>query len=119
MPKAALLIVVLAALAACKSTGGTGLTGERLAPQVREASANVITEAEIRAQSFQNAWQAIIALRPNWPKIDGYVNTRRIQYERLQEIPVDTVREIRLLSREQARVRFGPEAQQLIHVITK
>lgn len=119
MPRALVLVALLVGLAACKSTGGTGLTGERLAPQVREASANVITEAEIKAQSFKNAWQAIIALRPTWPKIDGYVNRRRMQYERFQEVPADSVREIRLLSREQARVQFGPEAQQLIHVITK
>ncbi len=120
MPRV-LLVVILAAITGCQSSGGasTGMTGERLSGQAREISANVITAAEIQAQSFRNVWQAILSLRPTWPRIDGYINTRRIQYERLQEIPADTVREIRLLSREQARVRFGPEAQQAILVITK
>lgn len=119
MSRTWLLVGAVAFLAACKSSGGTGLTGERLSGQARQASANVITAAEMRPHTFKNAWQAIISLRPNWPKIDGYVNRRRIQYEAFQDVPADTVVEIRLLSREQARVQFGPEAQQLIHVITK
>jgi hypothetical protein len=32
---------------------------------------------------------------------------------------VTDVKEIRLLSREQARVRFGPDAQQTILVVTR
>jgi hypothetical protein len=106
-------------VASCASSGSTGMTGERLGGETRAVNANVITAAEIAAQSFKNAWQAIISLRPTWPKIDAYVDRRRMQYERLQEIPIDSVREIRLLSREQARVRFGPEAQQTILVVTK
>ena len=121
MQRLVLVFVLVVVVAACASSGGTstGITGERLSGEARAMSANVITAAEIQAQSFKNAWQAILSLRPNWPKIDGYVNSRRIQYERFQDIPADSVREIRLLSREQARVRFGPEAQQVIHVITK
>lgn len=106
-------------LTGCASGGGTGMTSERLGGESRQVSANLITAEEIAAQSFQNAWQAIISLRPTWPKISAYVGNSRISFERLQEVPVTTVKEIRLLSREQARVRFGPEAQQTILVVNK
>jgi hypothetical protein len=82
-------------------------------------SASLITSEEIQAQSFTNAWQAVISLRPTWPKIPAWVGNRRIAFERLQEIPVANVKEIRLLSRKQARVRFGPDAQQTILVVTR
>ena len=118
MRKAILLLAVI--LTGCASGGGgTGLTGERLGAEARQVSANVITAEEISAQSFKNAWQAIIALRPTWPKVTAYVNSRRMGFESLQETPSADVKEIRLLSREQARVRFGPEAQQTILVLTK
>ena len=109
------------AATACSSAGTatTGMTGDRLAGEARAQSANVITAEEIGRQSFSNAWQAILSLRPNWPKVDAYVNSRRSSLENLQDVPIATVREIRLLSREQARVRFGPEAQQAILVVTK
>jgi hypothetical protein len=47
------------------------------------------------------------------------VGNGRIQFERLQEVKVATIKEIRLLSREQARVRFGPDAQQTILIVSK
>jgi hypothetical protein len=100
-------------------TASTGMTGEQVTGDVRAASANLITAEEIGRQSFKNAWQAILSLRPNWPKVDAYVNQRRSSLENLQDVPIATVKEIRLLSREQARVRFGPEAQQSILVVTK
>lgn len=110
----------LVGVSACASGGGgTGMTSDRLGGQARQVSANVISEEEIRAQTFTNAWQAVISLRPTWPKIPAYVKNGRIAFERLQEVPVADVKEIRLLSREQARVRFGPEAQQTILVVTK
>jgi len=95
------------------------MTGQALPTQVRQGSANLITAEEISRQTFKNAWQAILSLRPNWPKVDAYVNQRRSSLENLQDVPIETVKEIRLLSREQARVRFGPEAQQAILVVTK
>jgi len=95
------------------------MTSERLGGEARRVNANLITSEEIAAQSFNNAWQAIISLRPTWPKIPAYVRNGRMAFERLQEIPIADVREIRLLSREQARVRFGPDAQQTILVVTR
>ncbi len=115
------LSFLVAILAGCSSGGGatTGMSAPRLTGEARERSAYVITEDEIAAQSFKNAWQAILSLRPAWPKVDAYVNSRRSSLPDLQNVPIETVREIRLLSREQARVRFGPEAQQAILVITR
>src|SRR4026208_2241633 len=113
-------VVLAAFIVGCASGGGgTGMTSERVTGETRQVSANLITAQEIAAQNFQNAWQAIISLRPTWPKIPAYVNNGRIAFERLQEIPVTSVKEIRLLSREQARVRFGPDAQQTILVVNK
>lgn len=117
------LFVLAVAVSACASSGNTastGLSGDPLTGEARQVSANVITEAEIARHSFENAWQAILSLRPTWPRIGAYVNMRRVpQWENLQEVPIGTVKEIRLLSREQARVRFGPEAQAAIQVVTK
>lgn len=112
-------LVIVIALWACAGSGGTGMTSERLGGQARAVSANLITAEEIAAQSFQNAWQAILSLRPAWPKINAYVNNTRYSFENLQNVPVAGVKEIRLLSIEQARVRFGPEAQQTILVVTR
>jgi len=118
MRQTVLLIALL--LSGCASGGGgTGMTSERLRGEARRVNANLITSEEIAAQSFNNAWQAIISLRPTWPKIPAYVRNGRMAFERLQEIPIADVREIRLLSREQARVRFGPDAQQTILVVTR
>jgi hypothetical protein len=114
------ILFISAAVFGCASCGGgTGMTSERLGGEARAVSANVISAEEIAAQSFDNAWQAVISLRPTWPRIPVFVKNGRIAFERLQEVPVSTVKEIRLLSREQARVRFGPDAQQTILVVTK
>ena len=114
------VLVLAVVLCGCASGGGgTGMTADRTGGEVRRVNANLITSEEIQAQSFTNAWQAIISLRPTLPKIPAYVGNGRIAFERLQEVPVTTVKEIRLLSREQARVRFGPDAQQTILVVTK
>lgn len=113
------VLVLAIALGACAGGGGTGMTSDRLGGRARAVSANLITAEEIGAQNFQNAWQAILSLRPAWPKIPAYVNNARIAFDNLQDVPISTVREIRLLSVEQARVRFGPEAQQTILVVTR
>jgi hypothetical protein len=118
MRQVALVLAVL--LCGCASGGGgTGMTSAAASAEVRQVNTNLITSEEITAQTFTNAWQAIISLRPTWPKIPAYVGNGRMAFERLQEVPIATVKEIRLLSREQARVRFGPDAQQTILVVTR
>ncbi len=115
------LLVLAAVISGCSSGAGgsTGRTGAELPPAQRAVSANVITAEEMSTHTFENAWQAIISLRPTWPQIPAFVGNGRIQFERLQEVKVATIKEIRLLSREQARVRFGPEAQQTILIVSK
>ena len=115
----ATMVLALLLYGCASSGGGTGMTSAPLGGQARATNANVITAEEIAAQSFQNAWQAVISLRPAWPKIPAFVRNGRMAFERLQEVPIADVKEIRLLSREQARVRFGPDAQQTILVVTR
>lgn len=116
----AVAIATLGAGCSSAGTASTGMSGDRLTGEARASSANVITAEEISRQTFKNAWQAILSLRPTWPKTVGaYVNQRRSSLENLQDVPIESVVEIRLLSREQARVRFGPEAQQSILVVVK
>jgi hypothetical protein len=113
-------LVIAVFLTACASGGGsTGMTSEGISGTARQGSTNVISAEEIKAQTFQNAWQAVISLRPSWPQVPAFVRNARISFERLQEIRIEDVKEIRMLSREQARVRFGPDAQQTILVVTK
>ena len=113
-------LVIALSLTACASGGGsTGMTSEGISGTARQGSTNVITADEIKAQTFQNAWQAVISLRPSWQQVPAFVRNSRISFERLQEIRIEDVKEIRMLSREQARVRFGPDAQQTILVVTK
>jgi hypothetical protein len=119
MRQTIVLLAFLLAGCASSSSGGTGMTSDRLGGAARQVNANLITAEEISAQSFTNTWQAVISLRPAWPKIPAYVRNGRIAFERLQEVPAQDVKEIRLLSVEQARVRFGPEAQQTILVVMK
>lgn len=113
------LVIALLLTACASGSSSTGMTSEGIGGQARQGSTNVITADEIKAQSFQNAWQAVISLRPSWPQVPAYVRNGRISFERLQEVRVEDVREIRMLSREQARVRFGPDAQQTILVVTR
>ena len=113
------LVDVLLLTACASRSGSTGMTSEGISSLARQGSTNVITADEIKAQSFQNAWQAVISLRPSWPQVPAFVRNGRMSFERLQEVRIEDVKEIRMLSREQARVRFGPDAQQTILVVTK
>ena len=118
MRLAALAFALL--ISACASSGSsTSTTTPQTSSAPRPARANVISADEITVGSYVNVFEVVITLRPNWPKVPAYVRGARIAYERLQEIRAADVREIRLLSVEEARVRFGPEAQQTILVVTK
>ena len=61
-----------------------------------------------------------IALRPTWPKTTpAFVKNGRMAFERLQEVPIAEVKEIQYLTRDRARVRFGPDAQETIVIVSK
>ena len=106
-------------LAGCAS-GGTGLVNTPIPAEARRASANVISADEISRQAFQNAMQAVLALRPNWDHLNAYVDDKPFgMFDRLQEIPVSAVKEIRMVSRDEARVRWGQDAQAAILVLRK
>ena len=52
-------LVIAVFLTACASGGGsTGMTSEGISGTARQGSTNVISAEEIKAQTFQNAWQS-------------------------------------------------------------
>jgi hypothetical protein len=117
--RARLAAVLLVGLAGCAS-GGSGAPSNP--PGTIQRRPNVISAAEIAEQSFRifNGVQAVMILRPNWPKITVYLDNRLFGlFEKLQEIPANTIREIRLLSVQESRARFGPDAQPAILVLRK
>jgi len=104
-------------LAGCAS-GGTGLVSDPAL--TRRTSTNVIAADEIARQAFKTAGQAVVALRPNWEHVNVYLDNKPFgRFEKLEEILSDSVKEIRMLSRQEARVRFGTDAQQCILVTRK
>jgi ABC-type Fe3+-hydroxamate transport system substrate-binding protein len=107
------------ALAGC-SSGGTGMNNAPIPSDVRRVSANVISAEEISRQSFGNAYQAIVSLRPAWEHLNVYLDDKPYgAFDKLQEIPANTIKEIRMVSRDQARVRWDLNAQAAILVLRK
>ena len=105
--------------AACAS-GGTGMVNTPIPAEARRSSANVITSEEISRQAFQNALQAVLSLRPNWQHLNAWVDDKPFgMFDKLQEIPVSTIKEIRMVSRDEARVRWNQDAQAGILVLRK
>ena len=107
------------ASAGCAS-GGTGMVNTPIPAEVRRSSANLITAEEISRQAFGNAMQAILSLRPNWQHLNAWVDDKPFgMFDRLQEIPVSTIKEIRMVTRDEARVRWNQDAQAGILVVRK
>ncbi len=112
-------IMTAAALAACAS-GGKGSSASPATASAPSYRANVITAEEISAHQLASALDAVLELRPQWDRVPVYMNGRRWgAFEKLQEIPAGTVKEIHLYSREEARVRFGQDTQESILVVLK
>ena len=105
--------------AACAS-GGTGMVNTPIPAEARRSSANLITADEISRQAFQNAMQAVVSLRPNWQHLNAWVDDKPFgMFDRLQEIPVSAIKEIRFVTRDEARVRWNQDAQAGILVLRK
>ena len=100
-------------------------------PPAPRMDTNIITSAELEGTTFDNVATAIMVLRPQWAKYDVarvttgeptlVYNEREMigNFERLKEIKVSEVKELRFVTRDQARVRYGPNAQQGIVVVRK
>jgi hypothetical protein len=117
---------VLVALGTAMVLGGcaSGSKGGSAAPAPsaarRPTSTMIISAEELASQPFQNALQAVMTLRPTWDHLNIYIDEQPVKFfNALQDIPIDTVKEIRMISREQARARWGIEAQAAILVTRK
>jgi hypothetical protein len=100
-------------------------------PPAPRMDTNIITAAELEGTNFDNVATAVVVLRPQWTKYDvGRVtsvqptlvyNEKELigSFERLKEIKVSEVKELRWLTRDQARVRYGPNAQAGIMMVRK
>jgi hypothetical protein len=114
--------------AGCAGGGAGGASGT--APPTRRT--NVITADEIASKAFKSAGEAVLVLRPHWDRSQNpsggtelyqmtvYVNDRIFgMFATMNDIPADQVQEIRMVMRDEARVRWGPNAQQAIAVTLK
>ena len=100
--------------------GGTGTTEAPSAARKPATSSMIISAEELASQPFQNAMQAVMTLRPTWERLNVYIDEQPIvMFTALQDIPINTVQEIRMISREQARTRWGINAQAAILVTRK
>jgi hypothetical protein len=118
--------------AACASSTKTeAAPGIRPAAPATRTNTNILSAAELEGTTFDNVATAVIILRPQWAKYDvGRVSTgeptlvydeRRLigSFERLKDYQVKDVKELRWLSRDEARVRYGPNAQAGIMFVKK
>jgi hypothetical protein len=127
MRKAFLVAFGLAAFG-CGGGGtgsGTQPTTEARAPR---GSANLITEADIRATSYQNALEIVENLRPAMmrPRPGGgpvmlYLDdVKMMDLNGLSTVPAGRVKEIRYISAQDATTRWGTgHASGVILVTTK
>jgi hypothetical protein len=105
-----LLLVLLLSIPACS---GRGAPSERRDP-------SVLTEAEIEASGYTDAFSMVQALRPQWLRTRGatsltqrefvqvYVDGSRMgSPETLQQLPVSTISSMRYLTGLEATQRWG------------
>jgi hypothetical protein len=117
--------------AGCASKSASSAPPGTQPPPAARVNTNIISAAELEGTTFDNVATAVVILRPQWARHDiGRVSTgvptlvydqRELigSFDRLKEIKVSEVKELRWLSRDEARVRFGPNAQQGIMIVRK
>ena len=123
-------LLVAFGLAAVGCGGGGSGSGAQPATEARamRGSANLITEAEITASSYQNALEIVQSLRPAMmrPRPGGgpvmlYLDdVKMMDLNGLSTVPAGRVREIRYISAQDATTRWGTgHASGVILVTTK
>lgn len=127
MRKTLLVAFGLAALG-CGSGGSGTASQPATESRVTRGPANLITEAEIRSSSVQNALEAVQSLRPAMmrPRPGGgpvmlYLdNVKMMDLNVLTTVPAGRVLEIRYISAQDATTRWGTgHASGVILVTTK
>lgn len=122
--------LVALGLAAVGCGGGGSGTAAQPATEARTSrgSANLITEAEISASSYQNALEVVQNLRPAMmrPRPGGgpvmlYLDdVKMMDLNGLSTVPSGRIREIRYISAQDATTRWGTgHASGVILVTTK
>lgn len=106
-----LAVLVFALLAgACASAGGAGGSA------ARNAKSDVLTLAEIQESGLPNAYELVSRLRRPWLRNDPvtggpvtvYMDDQEIGgAEKLRDIPAVTIAELRLVSNEEALLRWS------------
>lgn len=113
--RAALLFAFGLAAAGCGG-GGSGTAAQpATATRTTRGSANVITEAEISATTYQNALDIVQNLRPTMmrPRPGGgpvmvYLDdVKMMDLNSLSAVPVGRIKEIRYISAQDATTRWG------------
>lgn len=103
---------------ACASAGGAASSGATQTPR----NPDLITSAELAQGAYSNAYDAIRQLRPQMLIMRGgassitqqqsytiqvYLDNVSVGLNRLRDLPVDGIREIRYLDATDATQRFG------------
>ena len=123
-------LLVAFGLAAVGCSGGGSGSGAQPATETRttRGSANLITEAEISATSYQNALEIVQNLRPAMmrPRPGGgpvmlYLDdVKLMDLNGLSAVPSGRIKEIRYISAQDATTRWGTgHASGVILVTTK
>jgi hypothetical protein len=123
-------LLVAFGLAAVGCGGGGSGTAAQPSTEARSTrgSANLITEAEITASSYQNALEVVQSLRPAMmrPRPGGgpvmlYLDdVKMMDLNGLSTVPSGRIREIRYISAQDATTRWGTgHASGVILVTTK
>ena len=124
------VLFVALGLAAFGCGGGGSGSGAQPTTETRtpRGSANLITEADIRATSYQNALEIVENLRPAMmrPRPGGgpvmlYLDdVKMMDLNGLSTVPAGRVKEIRFISAQDATTRWGTgHASGVILVTTK
>jgi hypothetical protein len=122
----ALAVAVLALSVACASQPSAGDRAPR-------SDRSVLTPDQFRTPAYQNAYDAVVALRPAWLKARGadsfdspsevmvYLDNAKLgTVDALRGIALASVQQIRHLDAGQATARWGPgHAQGVVQIITE
>ena len=120
---AALALGLVIAAGACASKGTAAGEQSVTATQTRPRT-NVISSQEVRESRAPSLVDMIRQLRPGWPGPGSTVsivvnNDVMGGYAMLNNQPLSSVSEVRLLSRSEAQTKWGARVQEVIQIITR
>lgn len=110
-----LVLAFVVAAVGCGGGGSGGAAQPATATRTTRGSANLITEAEIRATAYPNAMEIVQTLRPSMltPRPGGgpvmlYLDdVKMTDLNGLTSVPTERVKEIRYINSRDATTRWG------------